>query len=216
MDKTNIISQESPYDPLEQATVIATGVAFEVYLKDYADKRTEWMEGTIIDTLSSHKLHAWLVDFLYDLIRLYIQHHAISAQAFSESLVMRLDNRGRVPDVFVVLGENMERLQTTYLDGACDLVVEVVSKESIGRDRGIKFEEYAQAGIREYWLIDPIRREAFIYTLDANGDYQTTRPNAEGYLTSSMLKGLRLHPDWLWVEQFPSILDTLKLVQAMQ
>jgi Uma2 family endonuclease len=83
-------------------------------------------------------------------------------------------------------------------------------------DRGIKFEEYAQAGIREYWLIDPIRREAFIYTLDANGDYQTTRPNAEGYLTSSVLKGLRLHPDWLWVEQFPSILDTLKLVQAMQ
>lgn len=46
-------------------------------------------------------------------------------------------------------------MKETYLDGPADLVVGIVSPDSVGRDRGEKFYEYAQGGVPEYWLIDP-------------------------------------------------------------
>lgn len=54
-----------------------------------------------------------------------------------------------------VASEHLDRLKETYLDGPADLVVGIVSPDSVGRDRGEKFYEYAQGGVPEYWLIDP-------------------------------------------------------------
>ena len=49
--------------------------------------------------------------------------------------------------------ERLDRVHRTYLDGPADLVVEIVSPESAGRDRGEKYYEYEAAGIPEYWLL---------------------------------------------------------------
>ncbi len=49
---------------------------------------------------------------------------------------------------------------------APDLIVEVLSKSTTGRDRGVKFEDYAAHGVREYWIIDPIRKAVEQYELD--------------------------------------------------
>ena len=65
--------------------------------------------------------------------------------------------RGREPDLIFVRKERLPLLKPTYFDGAPDLVVEVASPESLGRDRGEKFVEYERAGVEEYWLIDPDR-----------------------------------------------------------
>ncbi len=58
----------------------------------------------------------------------------------------------REPDVIVALGAHREWLRDDYAEGA-DLVVEVLSQDR-SRDLVIKREEYARAGIREYWLVD--------------------------------------------------------------
>ena len=62
-----------------------------------------------------------------------------------------------------VATERRERIQSAYLDGPADLAVEIVSPESIARDRGDKFAEYEAGGVREYWLMNPARREALFY-----------------------------------------------------
>lgn len=49
---------------------------------------------------------------------------------------------------------------------APDLVVEVLSRTTVGRDKGIKFEDYAAHGVREYWIIDPVRQSLEQYKLD--------------------------------------------------
>lgn len=49
---------------------------------------------------------------------------------------------------------------------APDLIVEVLSRSTTGRDRGIKFEDFAAHGVREYWIIDPVRKALEQYTLD--------------------------------------------------
>ncbi|MEO0563414.1 MAG: Uma2 family endonuclease, partial [Chloroflexota bacterium] len=52
-----------------------------------------------------------------------------------------------------------------YWHGAPDLVIEVLSPSTAARDRGVKFDHYETAGVREYWLIDPMGLFVEVYTL---------------------------------------------------
>lgn len=64
------------------------------------------------------------------------------------------DSNAREPDILFVKTENKHFLEEQRLAGVADLVIEVVSPESIKRDNEDKFVEYEAAGIREYWIID--------------------------------------------------------------
>jgi Uma2 family endonuclease len=103
----------------------------------------------------------------------------------------------------------LDRLKGTYLEGPEDLVVEIISPESAGRDRGDKFYEYREAGIPEYWLIDPTLQQAEFYHLDAQGRYQLVPPDGEGIYHSRALPGFWLRVDWLWQEPMPDVVRAL-------
>ena len=49
---------------------------------------------------------------------------------------------------------------------APDLAVEILSKSNAKRDPGVKFEDYAAHGVREYWLVDPTRQTVEQFRLD--------------------------------------------------
>jgi Uma2 family endonuclease len=105
---------------------------------------------------------------------------------------------------------HLDRLRRIYLDGPADLVVEITSPESIGRDRGEKFVEYEAAGIPEYWLIDPERRQVEFYQLGADGRYRAAVVGATGIYESRVLDGLRLPVEWLWQDPLPDETEALR------
>ena len=72
------------------------------------------------------------------------------------------------------------RLQRNFLDGPADLAIEIVSPESMLRDRGTKYGEYEAGGVREYWVLDPETQRADFFVLDASGRYQRAQPDADG------------------------------------
>lgn len=76
------------------------------------------------------------------------------------------------PDLLVVLNEHLERLQEECLMGAPDLVVEVISPRSKLYDRVNKHMAYEQAGVAEYWLVDPRKRTIELFTLE-NSKYRS-------------------------------------------
>jgi Uma2 family endonuclease len=122
---------------------------------------------------------------------------------------MKLPRSGREPDVLVVLKEHLERLEPTFLAGPADLVVEVVSDESVGRDRGEKFEEYREAGIPEYWLLDPRVEQADFYWLDDRGRYLPTPVETGGIYRSRVLSDFWMRVDWLWQQPLPDTTSVL-------
>ena len=73
----------------------------------------------------------------------------------------------REPDVLFMHAEHADRMTDEYWEGA-DLVMEVVSPgdEDRRRDLKTKREEYAQAGIPEYWIVDPELEQITVLTLD--------------------------------------------------
>lgn len=65
------------------------------------------------------------------------------------------------PDILVTCDEN--KLHEDGCHGAPDLVIEVVSQSTQKRDYGIKLIKYRTAGVKEYWIVDPMRETVMVY-----------------------------------------------------
>ena len=180
-------------------------MTYEEFL-DWADEDTlaEWVNGEVIVHLPASLAHQLVEGFLYRLIASHVEVYQLGA-ILESPFQMKLAKSGREPDLIFVANEHLNRLQGTYLDGPADLVIEIVSPESIGRDRGDKFVEYQQAGILEYWLLDPQMRRAEFYQLDAAGQYQLIPPDAEGIYRSRVLPGFWLRVGWLCQDPLPVV-----------
>lgn len=174
------------------------------------ERRYEWVDGEIVEFMPESVRHLLVVRFIFLLIHKHVEQHRLGLTLFS-GLLMRLPRRpsGRVPDVTYVSTERMNRLFDTYMDGPVDLAVEVVSPDSTRRDYRDKLAEYEGAGLREYWLIDPLQSRAWFYVLRADGQYRETLPDDAGIYTSTVLPGLRLRVEWLWRDTLPTVDEAL-------
>lgn len=194
---------------LETPRDLASPISFEEFVNapQFHGRHVEWVEGEIIEKMSVSLNHSLLVVFLATLLKLVAESDG--GRVLADQFLMRLEDqrRGREPDIIYVAPENEALLLANYLDGPADLAIEVVSPGSEAVDRGAKFEEYEAGGVREYWLLDPQRREALFYIRDANGLF---RPGAiqDGVFTSQVLPVVRLRVEWLWDQ--PPILEILR------
>jgi Uma2 family endonuclease len=181
-----------------QENVIATGVSFEEYMEKYAADFAEWVDGDVIKMSPVRHEHAKLSGFLLQLFEDFL-YFTGGGEVLMAPMVMKLV-RGREPDIQVILPTSAERIKETMIAGAADLVVEIISPESIRRDKEIKLAEYERGGVKEYWVLDQLEREPFFYVLGADGKYERRYPDEHGVYHSVILKGLRLKIEWLWRE----------------
>jgi len=93
--------------------------------------------------------------------------------------------RYRQPDVCALLDAQDARRGNDFWQGA-DLVVEVVSPDDPRRDRVVKRLEYAQAGITEYWIVDPVARRVDVLAL-AGSEYVEHGAFGRGEVAASRL-----------------------------
>ena len=187
-------------------------MSYEAFL-EWADEDTpaEWVDGKVVLLTPPSTRHQLLVRFLITNLSAFVEASDLGVLLPSPyQMKLGPDLPGREPDLLFVANENVSRLQKNRLAGPADLVVEVISPESRVRDRGEKFYEYEQAGIKEYWLIDPDREQAEFYRLGARGIYELVRLE-DGVFESTVLTGLKLEPAWFWQEPLPPLLSILKL-----
>jgi Uma2 family endonuclease len=175
------------------------------------DTHAEWVDGEVQMVSPVSYEHADLASFLDTILRFLVEAHDAGI-VLTAPFQMRLRDvrRGREPDLIFVAKEHLDRLTRTYLDGPADIAVEIVSPESFARDRGDKFVEYETAGVREYWLIDPQRKQAEFYGLGADGRYHPLLIGGDGVFRSQVLDGFWLRVEWLWQEPLPKVAGVLK------
>jgi len=187
-------------------------MTYEEFL-DWAEEGSsaEWVEGEVILMTPASDRHQDLADFLTVLVRLYVEAHQLG-QVRSAPFQMKTgeDLPGREPDLVFLAQAHLDRLQKTHCRGPADLAVEIIGPESRSRDRGEKFYEYEQGGVREYWLIDPLREQAEFYCLGDDGIYRLAPVGEDGIFRSVVLEGLWLRADWLWQEPLPPLMSVLK------
>jgi Uma2 family endonuclease len=101
------------------------------------------------------------------------------------------------PDVLYLSAGNGQ-IAGDRIDGAPELVIEVLSPGTVRRDRMQKLRLYARSGVREYWLADPIERQIEFLQND-HGRFVVGLPEAGSY-SSPVLSGLDLDLVALWRE----------------
>lgn len=194
-----------------EAPAAAERMSYDEFLRRTDGIAAEWVDGKVIIMAAVSNDHALISGFLYHLIEHFVQSQK-AGLVFTEPFVMKpgQDLPGRSPDVCFLSTENIGRLRENDLHGPADLAVEVVSPESQTRDRGEKYYEYEQGGVREYWLIDPLRRQAEFYVRGEDGLYRPSLPDTAGIFHSTVLPGLWLKVAWLWQKPLPPLLAVLK------
>ncbi len=171
------------------------------------DVHAEWVAGEVVVQMPPKEWHQNVVTFLATLLRLYAEFFGLG-RVLAAPFEMKLggpEGPAREPDILFVARARLDRLTADRLEGPADLVVEVVSDDSVARDRADKFYEYQEAGVREYWVIDPRpgKERADFWVLGEDGRYRPVPVPPGGAYRSTALPGFWLRPDWLRAEALP-------------
>jgi len=181
----------------------------------WENPHVEWVEGVTVMMAPISDEHDDVAGLLYAVRRAYVEAHALGIVKH-EPYQMKTGPHlpGRSPDILFVAKKNLTRRKKTHVEGPADVAVEVISPGSRGVDRGDKFYEYEKGGVKEYWLIDPERKQAEFYVLGRKGIYGLI-PLENGTFRSTVLKGFWLKTEWLWQRPLPSIVNVLKQLELV-
>jgi Uma2 family endonuclease len=140
----------------------------EDYLALETNRLVEFSHGYVEVLPMPSISHQFIVLFFYEALKEYVRKHRLGKVLVAPARVRLWQDKHREPDVFLLLTQAGRRIHEQYVDGA-DLVMEVVSGGRRDRERYLvtKRQEYAQAGIPEYWIVDPeTERVTVLYLQD--------------------------------------------------
>lgn len=208
MPQSNLeVSNQSP------PAFVPQKLTYEEFLREYDGQYAEYVDGEVIKDMSVTEKHDRLTTFLITTLNLYVstkKFGRICSEPYQMKMTFGDKIKGREPDLFFVSNENIDNLKEQYFEGAADLIIEIISPESIVRDTEDKFEEYETAGVKEYWIINPNRRTANFYGYDEKGKYKMLPILADGKFESRVIEGLWIKTDWLWQDELPNLIDVLR------
>ena len=171
------------------------------------DVSYEWNNGRLEAKPSHNAPQIVLCNWFLDLLRRYISTYPIAKLINLETgFVLTMEDPAdpsgqrkavRKPDIGVILKSNPVSwggIDQYHFDGVCDMVVEAISDATPAetlRDTEEKRRDYALAGVKEYYILDPSREHMRFYRLIAGGRYEEIAPDAEGVVASEVLPGLQ-------------------------
>ncbi len=174
------------------------------------DVRAEWVDGEVIVMSPANSDHIDLNLWLGAVLRGLVEHHDLG-RVFTTELLVRFakQRRRRMPDLLFVAKARLDIIKKAHIEGAPDLIMEIVSPDSGSRDWRVKYLEYELAGVREYWIIDPMSQGIEAYALDEHHAYRRIEPS-EDRIASVVLPGFFIRPARLWGERRIGILAALR------
>ena len=126
--------------------------------------RVELIDGKFYDMAPPSRIHQQLVMELAGTIREYIKKNHGNCQVYPAPFAVNLDADDKdwvEQDISVICDPN--KLTDRGCSGAPDLIIEIVSPSSSKMDYGKKNALYSDTGVREYWIVDPIKERVIVY-----------------------------------------------------
>lgn len=130
--------------------------------------RAELIDGQIYHIAAPSRLHQKILNAVNNTIFNYIRSKGGPCEVYPAPFAVKLfsdDDRNVVePDISVICDPN--KLTDRGCTGAPDWIIEIISPTTASHDYIRKLNLYADAGVREYWIIDPIKKTVFVYHLE--------------------------------------------------
>ena len=134
-------------------------------------QRAELIDGQIYDMAPPNRIHQELLSELHYKIREYIEKNNGSCEVYPAPFAVFLnkdDHNYVEPDISVICDKS--KLDERGCNGAPDWVIEIVSQSTQRIDYGIKLFKYRSSGVREYWIVNPMKQTVQTYSFEGEED----------------------------------------------
>ncbi len=156
--------------------------------------RAELIDGQIYYMAAPSRIHQKILSFLHVRIANYIDSKDSPCEVYPAPFAVKLfseDDKNVVePDISVIC--DPDKLTDRGCTGAPDWIVEIISPSNPSDDYVRKLNLYMDAGVREYWIVDPLSKKIFVYHLEET-DFK-----ADSYTFQDKIK-VNIYDD-LWID----------------
>ncbi len=132
------------------------------------DVRAELIHGQIYYMAAPSRVHQEILNFINTEINLFLRSKGGPCKVYPAPFAVKLfedsDKTVVEPDISVICDPN--KLTDRGCDGAPDWIVEIISPATSSNDYVRKLNLYMDAGVKEYWIVDPLKKWIYVYHLE--------------------------------------------------
>ena len=169
-----------------------TKLTYEDYAKTPDDERWELIDGELVMAPAPNMEHQSIQSAMGVTIANFIASRELGRLFFSPTDVVLSEHTTVEPDLVFVSKERERIITYANIQGAPDLVVEILSPSTARRDWRDKFDLYQGHGVNECWLADPVSRTVWVFLLADGAFVEMGRYGEDDTLTSPTLEGLEI------------------------
>ena len=150
------------------------------------------IEGDLYMSPSPAPFHQDIVGNIFYLLRRYLEKNRLGTVRTAPSDVRLTELNVYEPDVYFVSKSRKSILTKHGVEGAPNLVVEVLSPRTAKLDKGAKRVIYARAGVEELWIVDPEAKRLHVYRLRESADEPVGTYGVRRKFESPLFPGLKI------------------------
>lgn len=159
-----------------QAAYLTKKQQGEFTVEDYDalpdEQRVELIDGVLYDMASPSLLHQMIGGSIYRMFADYIDRNKGKCIPVIAPVDVQLDCDDKTvvqPDI-MILCDRSKISEKKKIYGAPDFVLEILSKSTRKIDTIKKLQKYADAGVREYWIVDPEQKRVMVYEFESENE----------------------------------------------
>ena len=169
---------------------VSTKLTYADYLKTSDESRYELLNGELVMAPAPLLYHQFILRKLLNAMSEHVDEQKLGELFCSPADVVLSDTDVVQPDILYISSQRSHILKPESVQGAPDLVVEILSPSTAELDRTAKLELYAKHGVREYWIVDPDARTIMVLLRGKNRfevggiygeDQSLTSPTLDGF-----------------------------------
>ena len=175
------------------------GYTYADYLQWKIEERIELFKGRILKLSAPNRFHQQVSGALFFAIRLFLKNKKCKVYSAPFDVRLPVHNKKKdnevttvvQPDICVICDET--KLDDRGCCGAPDLVIEILSPGNSQKEVRFKYDIYEEAGVLEYWLVNPVEQNLIVYSLDESAKFSGGKMYASGdIIHSTSINGLSI------------------------
>jgi len=172
---------------------------YKEWLKMEENENLELIDGVIYLRGEPSRRHMDIVTALMVELGSFLKGKGGQCKLYTNPFMVKINNKTVVhPDVLVVCDKN--KLTDKGCVGAPDLVIEILSLTNAGEDLFTKYNQYRLAGVKEYWIGDPIKNEVTVYILE-DSKYRGTWYSEKDIIPVTVMPGCEIDLSIIFAEE---------------
>lgn len=165
---------------------------YDDYLKLDDDNRYELIGGELVLVPAPRTIHQRISGKLFKVLISYIDKNNLGELLYAPTDVLLTEKDKPQPDIMFISKERLSIIKDNYIQGAPDLVIEILSPSTGKWDRVKKSRLYYTHGVKEYWIVDPDAKVIEVFTPGEKNWNLFQSYDAEEILLSPLLPGLEI------------------------